>query len=586
VKPVDRTWTLPPQGEHESLLDAVIATRGLGPLDLEPPTMKGTAMLLHDMPQAVDILCDAIDHQELTAVYGDYDVDGGTAAAILYRGLKAAGANILVPYVPERTEGYGLQCSAIEDFAAQGVAVITTVDNGTNARQAVALAKSKGMRVVVTDHHPAQRGLDRHGVPYIAEPDALVNPQLPSAYPFHFLCGAGVAFHVLLALQEQGRLEHVAELIPYAAVGTIADVMPLTSANRLLVQIGMQQARLMRCVPLAELYMEATRRDREYRRGTVTLLTHGRIPSSVVGFGMAPLLNSAGRMGEASVARDLLITDDPEQARHLVERLVILNTERKHLQDLCEAEAVAMAEALPEDRAVIALASPRWQHGIVGPVAARLTERFARPTYLGAVDAREEGETEADWQKRAQVHGSARTASGLDCGQLLEGTPKLEGGGHAAAAGFAVRLEDWDDFAATLESNAQTALAGRQPAHDLNIDAVWPLPASQEVTQTIDTLEPTGQEFREPVVLTRDLIVERAHRSTRNPDSAYCRLTVSDGKRKQNVTAFDQLPGVEPGQRLDIAYTLTSDGLHLKDFMRPAERPYRKPRDRQPVGLA
>lgn len=583
MKPVDRTWTLPQPGQYASLLDAVLTARGLGPVDLDPPSMKGMAPLLNDMTKAVDMLCEAIDKQTLIGIYGDYDVDGGTAAALLYRGLKAAGANVLPPYVPERTEGYGLQCASVEDFAALGVGLMMTVDNGTNAHEAVALGMAKGMGVIVTDHHPAQPGVDGNGVPYLAEPDALVNPQIPSNYPFRYLCGAGVAWHVLLALQERGRVQHMAELLPYAAVGTIADVMPLTAANRLLVQIGMQQDRLLRCVPLAQLYLAATQGERERRRGTVTLLTHGRIPSSIVGFGMAPMLNAAGRMGEARVARDLLITDDPDEAQTLVARLGVLNTERKRLQDMCEKEANEMVAELPEDRCVIALASPRWLHGIVGPVSARIAERYARPTYLGAVDEPEPGEDEATWAARAHVHGSARTASGLNCRDLMNGTPKLGGGGHNAAAGFEVMLSDWDAFADGMDKNAKLALAGRAPGHTLDIDAIWPLPSGGDIAEAVDTMEPTGREFGEALILTRDLLVEQKHLSARRPDAAYCRLTVSDGVRKQNVTAFNQMEGVEPGQRLDIAYTLTPDGLHMRDYMRPAERVYRRPHQRGPA---
>lgn len=368
---------------------------------LDPFLMKG-------MAEAVDRITRAIKAGERIRVYGDYDADGVTSTTLMSRLLSGLGARFDT-YIPHRSkEGYGLNRNAIDLAAEAGVSLIITVDNGISAVEQIAYASERGIQVVVTDHHEPPEIL----------PDAvaLVNPkQKDCGYPFKGLCGAGVVFKLGHALMGRPVLEH-ADL---AAIGTIADLMPLTGENRIIARIGLE---LMRSEPspgIRALCKVCGVKPEE--------LTSGRI-----GFGLAPRLNAGGRLEHADGAVKLLAAGNEQEAEHLAEQLDRLNSERQRLveQTLIEADDMWQSSCSAEGpRNVIVIAKEGWNAGIAGLVASKLVERYYRPAVILACDP-----------ATGLCKGSARSIDGFD---LYEALTECAGlmehyGGHQAAAGLTI----------------------------------------------------------------------------------------------------------------------------------------------------
>jgi single-stranded-DNA-specific exonuclease len=507
--------------------------------------------LLKDMAVAIDLIAEAVRGGERIAVYGDYDADGVTATVTLARGLRAVGADVIT-YIPNRfTEGYGLNLEALTDLHARGARLVITCDCGTNAVD-VAKARPAGMRLIITDHHEA--GAERPPV------DALINPKQPGcAYPFDGLAACGVAYKLLLALEQRafpGKLDPT-ESLDAVALGTIADVVPLHAENRAIVRAGLR------------------RLSQSPSPGCAALLSVANITPPItaehLAFQLGPRINAAGRMEDAMLALELLSADDPEQALPRAQRLQEQNTQRQRLTAEIVREAKREVEELDDAAAVIVMGASHWPLGVLGLAASKLVEEFYRPAFIFNTDGDE-------WR------GSARSIEGfhlVEC--LLHCAPLLHRfGGHAMAAGLTVLPSRYEELKAGLEAYAAERLNGDAFCRPIRIEATAALAdLKPSLHKEIQLLAPFGVGNREPLLLSRDVEVVRAE--TFGADRRHLRVQLRDRTASAEAIAFDKAATaahLPSGRRLDLVYALNCDRwdglervrLHLRD-LRPAVRP-------------
>ncbi len=567
MKPAPRRWDIAdvePLTGQPPVLSSILAARGVDALSA-PAFLRGGADLLDPfgldgMGEAVVTLGVALDEGHRVAVYGDYDADGVTACAMLTRALRAAGADV-VPYIPNRmSEGYGLHAAALEDLAERGVRCVVTVDCGTSSVE-VAANRPRGMALIVTDHHLP---LAPDGTPArLAPADALVNPKQPGdAYGYDGLAGVGVAWKLLCALEAEGIVPagQAEDLIGFAALGTIADMMPLTGENRTIVHRG-----LPRLLDLPGL-----------RALAHTAGLDAPLAASDIAFGIAPRINAAGRMEDAKLALDLCLSDDPEQSVELATRLDEQNRTRQRAVASALAEAEERVAEIPDDAPAIVLGDPGWPMGIVGLVAGKLMERYALPAFVVCLDPRE-------------AKGSGRSVSGVHIVRALDhAAPALARyGGHAAAAGFSLQAGDLDRFRDLVSEACATQLAGRTRERVFRVDAeICCADATPELCQLLEAVEPCGIGNPAPLLALRGCEVLTAQPF--GSDGQHLRVALRDGGAGIiEAIAFNK-PGLTAhlprGRRLDICFGLELDAwqgqlrvrARLRD-LRPARAPRAAP---------
>ena len=541
MKPAPRRWQVSEQAPlagHPPLLGLVLAARGHDAASAATLLDRNVAFHeprgLRGMDAAVTVIGAAIRAGERIAVYGDYDADGVTACAMLSRALRSAGVDA-IPYIPNRmNEGYGLHGAALAELHEQGVGCVITVDCGTSS-VAVAAGRPAGMRLVVTDHHLP---LAPDGTPpQLAPADALINPKQPGCeYPFDGLAGAGVAWKLLCALEDAGLVPAGSGegALGLAALGTVADMMPLRGENRLIVQRGLAR---LRDLPGISALCETA--------GLGAVLR-----AADLGFGLGPRINAAGRMEDARLALDLCLCDDEEVAGQLAARLDAQNRARQQAVAIAMQEAEQMVAELPEDAPAIVLGSPGWPMGIVGLVAGRLTERYARPSFIVCLDP-------------AEAKGSARSTAGVHIVQALDGAAStlIRYGGHRVAAGFSLEADRFDSFAQAV-SAAVAAQLGDTPrervvAIDGEITTADCVPATCDL---LDSLEPCGMGNASPVLALRDCTILST--STFGAEGQHVRVALSDGAGVTEAIAFfkPHLPAHLPrGRRVDACVALERD---------------------------
>ena len=480
-------------------------------------------MLMKDMDRAAARVRLALERGERVAVYGDYDVDGITATCLLTQFLTARGGTVL-PYIPSRLEeGYGLNPEAVLHLAEQGVKLIVTVDCGITAVEETALAGSLGIDVVITDHHACKAELPAA---------AVVNPHRPDCpYPFKGLAGVGVALMLALAVagpqSARGVFEEFCDL---AAVGTVADVMPMTGANRAIVSLGLKRLEPPRRVGLAALIRCAGLEDRP-------------VSSVSVGYTLAPRINASGRMGMAEVAVDLLLTQDPARAGELAARLCELNRERQGIEGDIFQQCVKRLEEVPQQGAIV-LAGDQWHQGVVGIVASRLAEKYACPCFMICLD----GET---------GKGSCRSWGDINLFELLSScAPLLENfGGHALAAGFTVREENIPALARMLRRRVMESCQGRELPSVLEVDmAVSPQLLTVEAVESLELLEPCGTGNPRPVFLLQGAQV---HTMSQVGRGRHLKLRLESRGVPLDAIFFSSQGaelGLYPGCRVDVVF--------------------------------
>ncbi|OGB84098.1 MAG: single-stranded-DNA-specific exonuclease RecJ [Burkholderiales bacterium RIFOXYD2_FULL_59_8] len=512
--PPRSVWALEQAGIHP-LLAQLYAARGVqNPLELDdalarllpPASMQGTA-------EAAQLLADAIrDHQKLCIV-ADYDCDGATACAVGMRGLRQLGALNVDYIVPDRVQdGYGLTPPISERVKASGADVLITVDNGIASFDGVARARALGLQVLVTDHHlPALRA----GQIELPNANVIVNPNQPGcAFASKSIAGVGVMFYVLLALRAELRQRGIFTaqnqpkldaLLPLVALGTVADVVKLDTNNRRLVAQGLKRVRAQ-AMPagLAALFVAASREAR-----TATTFDFG--------FALGPRINAAGRLSDMTLGIECLLTDDASRAQELAKALDAINRERRDIEGSMREQALAVAESLFEDTAetppAICVFDADFHEGVVGIVAARIKDKFHRPTFVFASSGAS-GHTH-------ELKGSGRSIPGFHLRDALDLVAKrhpgvlLRFGGHAMAAGCTLNEHQLDTFERGLNQVAQEWLDAATLTRRLDTDGA--LKPEYRRPDLVDTLhhEVWGQGFAAPTfseeleVVSQRLVVEK-----------------------------------------------------------------------------
>ncbi len=445
--------------------------------------------LMHGMQAAAERIAAAIAHDELMAVYGDFDVDGVTAVALLMQAITALGGTIQ-PYIPHRErEGYGLNMSAIDDLLAQHVTLLITVDCGITNAAEVAYAQQHGLAVIVTDHHTPP--------PDLPPALAVVNPKQPGcSYPFKQLVGVGIAFKLVQALMQHCGLRprngmRLQDVLDVVALGTVADMGPLQGENRLLVRHGLGILHTSQRPGLQALIRKAG-------------LQQDQITASDIGFMLGPRINAAGRLDDAIRAYELLLAADLATAERLADELNVANRERQKLtSSVFEAAAEAFQAELDTCEAadqlpprIVVLDDAAYPGGVVGLVAARLVERFARPVVLIARGAE-------------QSRGSARSIAGVNIHDLLTHVQDLfvRFGGHSQAAGFTILTDDLPQLHTRLRALAAERITDAMLVPLLHTDAEVPLSLlSYDLLRVLTLLEPFGQANPQPVLVSRAVL--------------------------------------------------------------------------------
>ena len=480
--------------------------------------------LLKDMDRAAQRVRLALERGELIAVYGDYDVDGITATCLLTQFLTARGGRI-VPYIPSRLgEGYGLNPEAVQLLAGQGVGLIITVDCGITAVEETALANRLGMDVVITDHHACKEEL-----PPAA---AVVDPHQPGCpYPFKGLAGVGVALMLALAVAGPEEAQEVFHrFCDLAAVGTVADVMPMTGANRAIVSLGLAQLDPPQRIGFASLIRCAGLEDKP-------------VTSVSVGYTLAPRINASGRMGMAEVAVELFLTQDPIRADELAVQLCELNRERQGIEGDIFQQCVHYLEENPQEDAIV-LAGNHWHQGVVGIVASRLAERYARPCFMICLDG---GIGKGSCRSWGDINLFALLSS---CSGLLENF-----GGHALAAGFTVREENIPALALALRRAIADSCQGQALPSVLEVDmAVAPQHLTVEAVESLDRLEPCGTGNPRPVFLLQGAQV---HTMSQVGRGRHLKLKLESRGAALDAIYFSSQGselGLYPGCRVDVVF--------------------------------
>lgn len=521
----------------DPIVAQVLVTRGYATPDharqfLDAPLASLTDPdLIVDLPRAADRIVRALRAREPITIYGDYDADGVTATSLLLRGLAALGGTVAF-YIPSRArEGYGINDAALEEIARRGGGLVVTVDCGVSAVEEGARARKRGQELIIVDHH------EPPGILPLAV--AVVDPKrTDQRSPFREYCAAGLAFQLLRAVGRRLDVPEIPDdLVELAALGTIADVVPLVSDNRILAREGLVRMAAPTTAGLAAL------------KRVIGL--DGEVSVRHVGFSLAPRLNAAGRLGDATIAVRLLTTDDATEAEVIARQLDEENTRRQAVCDQIEAEAVERVETerLFEAPAIV-LADPRWHPGVIGIVASRLVERYYRPTILIALE-------------QGLGKGSARSIDAFHMVEALGSCTEflLRAGGHAMAAGLTIAEEQVPAFSRRFLEVAGDRLSPEQLVPTLVVDAEVSL---SEVTETLARqlaqLAPFGAGNREPVLAARGL---RAVSTRVLGDGRHLRLGVTDGQGYAEAIGFrlgdasDLLAFTQA--QLDLAFTVGVD---------------------------
>lgn len=518
-----------------ALLARLLANRGVADAreaaGYLTPALSGLSdpLLMKGMEQAVDRLAAALARGELVCVHGDYDVDGVTSAALLLSFFREVGIGCF-HYIPKRlTEGYGLSGQGVAAAAKAGARVLVTVDCGITSVAEAVLCREAGIDLVVTDHHAPGDEL----------PDAcaIVNPLQPGcSFPFKSLAGVGVAFHLIVALRARLRAEglfraaepDLKQYLDLVALGTIADVVPLLGINRVLVSYGLKQLSAGARVGVEALKEVA---------GVL-----GEVGCGAVGFRLAPRLNAAGRLEDAALGLELLLTCDRARARVIAAELDDSNAERQSLERATLEEARSMLEqGACRGRKSIVLGSEQWHPGVIGIVASRIVELFHRPVILFAF----EGGT---------GRGSGRSISRFHLLDAIKSCAEHlhRFGGHSHAAGLSLAEEELERFALKFEEAAQEALDAEALLPTLSYDQELPPGAiDQALVKELERMKPFGMGNPEPLFVMHGARVD----DCRVLKGGHLKLKLSAGGRSFDAIGFGLAERGVPSGSVDLLFS-------------------------------
>ncbi len=486
--------------------------------------------MLDGMEEATERILSAIEKKEKIVIYGDYDVDGITATATVYKFLKSQGAEVSY-YIPDRfSEGYGLNILAINKMARDGAKLMITVDCGITAVGEVEFAKTQGLDIIITDHHTCREELPKAV--------SVINPKrADSSYPFSGLAGVGVAFKLVLALAIKlgmNTKEVFMEYVDMVALGTIADVVPLIDENRVIADKGINS-------------IEHT--NNKGIRALMDLAGAGgkSVDANSVAFFASPRLNAAGRLENASLSVELMICDDNERAKEIAEHLDSLNTDRKEIEQKIFEEAYRQAEEMGDDKLVYVISGENWNHGVIGIVASRIAEMFYRPCILISV---EDGKGK----------GSGRSVPEMNLFDALSSCEDIltAFGGHSQAAGLSISADKIEEFSKKInefaKKNVDVATLVPKLLIDCNLSGAN---VTMQAAKMLETLAPFGEGNELPVFSMRDLRVMASQ--SMGVDKKHLRVRLSDGSNLFNAIGFgmgELSEKLNPGDIVSIAFTM------------------------------
>ena len=511
--------------------------------------------LMKDIVKAIDGIWAAIEKGQKITVYGDYDVDGVTSVCTLYLYLKALGADVNY-YIPNRAgEGYGVSVAAIDAIAEEGTKLIVTVDTGTTAVDEVEYAKSLGIDFIITDHHECRSDL----------PDALavINPHRPDCeYPFKELAGVGVVFKLICAYEERilGRKRRDAAISIFnrfadlVAIGTIADVMPIKEENRIIVRYGLAMIEKTDSVGLSALIEAASAKNDSQR--SAQRKKKAKITSGYIGYTLAPRINAAGRIKTASLAVELFLSEDKSRALEIAEELCRTNKERQAEENKIMQEAYQKIEQYDIDKnPVIVLDADNWHHGVIGIVASRITEKYARPAILVSFEG-----NDGDCPSPDDIgKGSGRSIKGMNlvdalchCSDHL-----VKFGGHELAAGLSVTRGELDNFRKLINEYAVNNLTEKDMVQTIEADCELEFTdVNLALAKSIQLLEPYGVSNPIPNFVLRAVTVNDI---TGISDGKHSRIALGNGKYSISAMYFSTSPeslGIFVGDKVDVLFNL------------------------------
>ena len=470
------------QSDLSKLCADVLVSRGISDIEKASNFLRAEGLedtyIVKDMLKASEIINNAVNEGRKICIYGDYDCDGITSTVILYSYLECTGADITY-YIPERSEGYGMNKDSIKKLAEDGVELIITVDNGISAFEEAELIHELGMELVITDHHQPSENLPRAS--------AIVNPHRKDC-PSEFkpLCGAGVALKLVAAMDGGDYGMALEEFGDLAAIGTVADIVKLEGENRFIVENGLQMIKNTERIGLLALIEASGLADRE-------------ITSTSIGFMIAPRINASGRFGSPKQAVELLLCEDADESERLANELNTLNNERKKTENEIILKIEEQLSENPDilNERVLIFSGENWHHGVIGIVASRLVERFGKPCFVITV----EGDVS---RGSVRAFGEFSTFKCLDyCSEIL-----LRYGGHKGAGGFSIDTNKISEFTEMVQ---KYALINHDMMPDLTIVAdklLMPDDINETNIDSLKMLEPFGEGNRQPLFLIYGAIID------------------------------------------------------------------------------
>ena len=545
-------WHLPdPVSEAElrslgtgSATARVLWNRGIRSQEAAREFLSPTLDMLHDpmrmhgMSRAVERLVRAIKEREKILIYGDYDVDGTSSIVILKKAIELAGGEATY-HVPHRLrEGYGMRPEVLSDAVSRGITLVISVDTGIRAAELVRVATTLGLDMIITDHH-----LPDEDVPPAV---AVLNPNQPGCeYPEKNLCGAGVTFKLIQALLKrldwsESKAKRLLEsFLKIVAIATVADVVPLTGENRVIVKTGLEGLGDVKNIGLRALL-------------DVAGFTEGKAPSAgQVAFRIAPRINAAGRMANASDVIELFLTGDAERAKDLATQLHELNAERQQTEAEIVQAILNECNEFPvgDEQFALVFSRPGWHRGVIGIVASRIVERYNRPVFILG-------------EENGVAQGSGRSIRAFHLLEALETMPHLfhKFGGHRQAAGLTMDAALVEEFREKMNAHAAATLTRDHLRPVLDLDATIRIDElDDETVAEIFGLAPFGFGNPAPVFLLEDCEIAGP------PDvvkDKHLRIRFKQGGRFLKAMAFDfaeRIDEVQPGARIDLAVTIEED---------------------------
>ncbi len=484
--------------------------------------------LMKDMDKATERIHQAKRNNEKITIYGDYDVDGITSIAILYKYLEKMGIEVGY-YVPDRmVEGYGVNREALDKIKSDGTSLIITVDTGITAVEEAEYAKEIGLDFIITDHHEC-----KEKIPNVY---AAIDPKRKDCpYPFKSLAGVGVVFKLIQALDVTAPLKSLMDA--YAdlmCLGTVADISPLIDENRVIVTEGLKRFKTTKNIGLKAL---------------IDVSTNGKtITTSTIGYTIAPRINASGRLGCASTSVELFLTEDNDKALELANSLCHENTLRQQTEQKMFKEALSYIEKHPEIEKddVLVIPHENWHHGIVGIVSSKITEKYYKPSILFAVDG--------DFAK-----GSGRSVTGFNLFGALEDSSSLleKFGGHELAAGLTIKSENIESFRKRINEYAKGKIDDMSRIPTISLDAQIKVTyITIETVHDINKLQPFGVNNPTPSFAVRNI---KIHRISVMSEGKHLRMTLYKDGKYLDAVGFgmgDYYSMFEEGDYIDVAFAL------------------------------